>query len=87
VPRIRALGKAALLGPDINLTHGNRLADDEMAMAVDTGEYCRLWRCRKPRHFDLGPGSCRAITPRDGRALHARRRGRRGRLADHQFGP
>jgi cytosine/adenosine deaminase-related metal-dependent hydrolase len=37
VPHIRALGKAGLLGPDINLTHGNRLADDEIAMAVDAG--------------------------------------------------
>ncbi|CAB3793911.1 amidohydrolase family protein [Pararobbsia alpina] len=34
---VRALGKAGLLGPDINLTHGNRLADDEIAMAVDAG--------------------------------------------------
>jgi cytosine/adenosine deaminase-related metal-dependent hydrolase len=33
----RALGEAGLLGPDINLTHCNRLLDDEIAMAVDMG--------------------------------------------------
>jgi 5-methylthioadenosine/S-adenosylhomocysteine deaminase len=37
VPNVRALGKAGLLGPDINLTHGNRLEDDEIAMAIDAG--------------------------------------------------
>jgi 5-methylthioadenosine/S-adenosylhomocysteine deaminase len=37
VANVRALGKAGLLGPDINLTHGNRLEDDEIAMAVDAG--------------------------------------------------
>jgi 5-methylthioadenosine/S-adenosylhomocysteine deaminase len=33
----RALARAGLLGPDINLTHCNRLADDEIALAVDLG--------------------------------------------------
>jgi len=36
-PHGRALGEAGLLGPDINLTHCNRLLDDEIAMAVDMG--------------------------------------------------
>ncbi len=33
----RALAQAGLLGPDINLTHCNRLKQDEIAMAVDCG--------------------------------------------------
>ena len=33
----RALAQAGLLGSDINLTHCNRLKDDEIAMAVDCG--------------------------------------------------
>jgi 5-methylthioadenosine/S-adenosylhomocysteine deaminase len=36
-PHARALGKAGLLGPDINLTHCNRLLDDEIALALDLG--------------------------------------------------
>jgi 5-methylthioadenosine/S-adenosylhomocysteine deaminase len=37
VPHARHMGEAGLLGPDINLTHCNRLLDDEIAMAVDLG--------------------------------------------------
>jgi cytosine/adenosine deaminase-related metal-dependent hydrolase len=37
VPHCRAMGEAGLLGPDINLTHCNRLTDDEIAMAIDRG--------------------------------------------------
>jgi 5-methylthioadenosine/S-adenosylhomocysteine deaminase len=37
VANVKALGDAGLLGPDINLTHGNRLGDDEIKMAVDLG--------------------------------------------------
>lgn len=37
VPHCRAMGEAGLLGPDINLTHCNRLTDDEIAMAIDKG--------------------------------------------------
>ncbi|HEY1927809.1 MAG TPA: amidohydrolase family protein [Caulobacteraceae bacterium] len=37
VPHARRLGEAGLLGPDINLTHCNRLLDEEIAMAVDLG--------------------------------------------------
>ncbi|SDI50361.1 Cytosine/adenosine deaminase [Paraburkholderia steynii] len=37
VPNVRRLGEAGLLGPDINLTHGNRLGNDEIRMAVDLG--------------------------------------------------
>ena len=33
----RALAAAGLLGPDINLTHCNRLLDEEIAMAIDQG--------------------------------------------------
>ncbi|HEY1945127.1 MAG TPA: amidohydrolase family protein [Roseiarcus sp.] len=33
----RALAQAGLLGPDINLTHCNRLKQDEIAIAVDCG--------------------------------------------------
>ena len=36
-PHARALAQAGLLGPDINLTHCNRLLDDEIAMALDHG--------------------------------------------------
>lgn len=36
-PHARAMAQAGLLGPDINLTHCNRLLDDEIAMAVDAG--------------------------------------------------
>ncbi|MDB6089684.1 MAG: S-adenosylhomocysteine deaminase [Gammaproteobacteria bacterium] len=37
MPHCRAMGEAGLLGPDVNLTHCNRLTDDEIAMAVDMG--------------------------------------------------
>ncbi len=37
VPHARKLAEAGLLGPDINLTHCNRLLDDEIARAVDLG--------------------------------------------------
>ncbi|HEY2048549.1 MAG TPA: amidohydrolase family protein [Caulobacteraceae bacterium] len=37
VPHGRRLAEAGLLGPDINLTHCNRLGDDEIAMAVELG--------------------------------------------------
>jgi 5-methylthioadenosine/S-adenosylhomocysteine deaminase len=37
VPHARRLADAGLLGPDINLTHCNRLLDDEIAMAVELG--------------------------------------------------
>jgi 5-methylthioadenosine/S-adenosylhomocysteine deaminase len=36
-PDTRVLAKAGLLGPDINLTHCNRLLDDEIALALDLG--------------------------------------------------
>lgn len=36
-PHARAMAEAGLLGPDINLTHCNRLLDDEIARAVDLG--------------------------------------------------
>ncbi|MDB5461573.1 MAG: hypothetical protein JWO72_3314, partial [Caulobacteraceae bacterium] len=36
-PHARAMAQTGLLGPDINLTHCNRLLDDEIAMALDLG--------------------------------------------------
>jgi 5-methylthioadenosine/S-adenosylhomocysteine deaminase len=37
VPHARRLAEAGLLGSDINLTHCNRLLDDEIAVAVELG--------------------------------------------------
>jgi cytosine/adenosine deaminase-related metal-dependent hydrolase len=34
---VRALAASGLLGPDINLTHCNRLLDEELAIAIDLG--------------------------------------------------